>query len=144
VNEKIKNFGIAFIIGILIGTVGAGICLYISGSGRTGLLSWLATANARRAEDTVAELRGTINRQQERINELESDNQRLEEYLSGAGRICESLTGTVEASGTYTTSAVAVSKKIRLGIEALESWYNNFRCEYPWITNMEYGTKINK
>jgi len=124
---------------ILLAIVLAGILCFIFQPGRSRPVDDLAAANARRTEETIGELRRTVSEQQSRIDDLESSNQRLEEYLIDAGRICESLTGTVETSGTYTASAIEVSKRLRTVIKALESWYDNLLREYPGIADVEFS-----
>ena len=135
-NEKIKFIGLTLIIGIVIGVVAAGLFFIIRGSGRTGPVDELAEAHARATGDTVAGLTGTVEQQRTIIGDLESENKRLMEYLTDAGRISQSLAGTVETSGAYTARAIEVSKRLRAGIEALEDWYNRLRSEFPGIVGL--------
>jgi hypothetical protein len=135
-NEK-KVCVINFIIFILLETfVLTGILVSVLGSGRAGLDTGAADGNAGATADTVGRLEGTVEEQRGVIGDLRSENQRLREHLMGAIAISESLTGTVEASGTYTSSATEVSKRIRAGIENLEDWYNNVRRDLPGIADM--------
>ena len=135
-NEKVKIFSIALVTGIFIGIMAAGLFFTVSGSGRTGQVDELAAANARATDELVTGLTGTIEEQRTIIGDLESENQRLMEYLTDASRISQSPAGTVETSGAYTASAIEVSKRIRAGIEALENWYNRLRSEYPGIVGL--------
>jgi hypothetical protein len=135
-NEKIKFIGLALIAGIVIGVVAAWLFFSVLRPGRTGPSAELAEANARATGDTVAGLTGTVDEQRTIIGDLQSENQRLKEYLTDASRISQSLAGTVETSGTYTASAIEVSKRLRAGIEALESWYNRLRSEFPGIVGL--------
>jgi len=136
VNEKVKIFGLALIAGIVIGVVAAGFFRVVLRPGRTGPAAELAAANARATEEIVAGLTGTIEQQRKIIGDIESENQRLMEYLGDASRISQSLAGTVETSGAYTASAIEVSKRLRSGIEALESWHNSLRSEFPGIVGL--------
>jgi hypothetical protein len=129
---------IRFIAGIVIGTIGSGLFFFVLGPGRTGPLDGLAAANAGRTDELVAGLRGTIEEQRTVIGVLESENNRLKEYIRDAGGISHTLTGTVTTSGTYTASAIEVSKKLRAGIEALEDWYYRLRSEYPGLVDLEF------
>jgi hypothetical protein len=139
VNEKIKTIGIAFIVGLVVGVTSTGIYVFVRGSGRTGSVDGIATANARATAESVERLRDTNTEQRTIIGDLKSENQRLKEHLRSAGGICQSLVGTVETSGAYTASAIEVSKRLRAGVVSLENWYNNVLREYPGIAGLEYG-----
>ena len=140
-NAKIIIGIILIVIGLLV--TGAGLCLFIFGSGGAGSVDDLAAANARATEELVDGLRDTIDELTSNIGQLEqnnsdlrADNQRLTEHIRDAIRVHDTLAGTVETSGAYTASAVEVSARLRTGIEALETWYNNVRSDQRWLTDM--------
>jgi hypothetical protein len=134
-----KVLVVGLIIGLAIGIASTRIFIAVWGFGRTGSVDELAAANARATAEIVERFRDTNTEQRTIIGDLESENQRLEEHLRDAGRISESLTGTVEASGAYTASAVEISKRLRKGISNLENWYNDIRREYPGIVGLEFN-----
>jgi len=135
-DENFKHYAIAFIIGLVLGAAVTGVWGVVSGFGRAGSIDTIAEDNRRSTNATVTELRGTVEQQRARIDDLETSNRRLEEYLMGAGRICKSLAGTVAAGGANTASAAQVSARLRAGIEALENWYNSIGIEYGWSVGL--------
>jgi hypothetical protein len=124
------------VICFVLGAACAGLFVFIFGPGRTGPVDELAAANARAAEGTVTELGRTVEQQREIIGNLESENNRLKEHIRDAIGISATLAGTVEASGTNTASAIEVSKRLRVGINALENWHNNLLRGEPWVADM--------
>jgi len=131
-----KTFIISFITNILLGAVLTGILFLVLRPGRAGLDTGAAEDNARATEDTVSRLEGTVGDQRRVIGDLRAENQRLREHIMGAIAISESLAGTVETSGAYTSSATELSKRIRAGIKNMEDWYNNVRRDFPGIADM--------
>jgi chromosome segregation ATPase len=114
-----KNRIVSFVIGLALGILGAAGFL-IGQSGGTGGLAELDRANQQRTAETVASLERTIGEQRERIDDLETSNNRLKEHIGDARGIVEQLTISTGTAATDIRSAIILLQTITDQVKSLD------------------------
>jgi hypothetical protein len=119
-NNVWKNRIVSFVIGLALGVLGAAGFVLVGQSGGSGGLAELDRANQQRTAETVGRLERTVGEQRDRIDSLETSNQRLEKHIGDARGITERLMVSTGTTSVDIRSAIILLKEITDQVKNLD------------------------
>jgi glucose-6-phosphate-specific signal transduction histidine kinase len=115
-NEKIKVCCVAFIVGLVIGSAGAGTAFYRERSRSIGELNSRYDSEYGRAAEAISGLEAELEREREL-------NRQLREHNNRARELAEGLADTVERNVRNLQDAIGLIGEIRKKLKVLEDFY---------------------
>jgi septal ring factor EnvC (AmiA/AmiB activator) len=114
-----KNRLIGFAVGLAVGILGTAGIVLTGRSGDPGEFASFNRANQRETERTIENLERVIGERQERIDDLEASNNRLETSNRDARRITEQLAISIRTEADDIRSAIELLKTVTDQVKSL-------------------------
>jgi predicted RNase H-like nuclease (RuvC/YqgF family) len=115
-----KKILIAFVIGLALGVAGTGLVTCYRTSGEPDYLAGEYRESQQRTAETITGLERTIGEQRERIDDLETSNNRLTEHIRSARGISEQVIRRSEETAGDIRSAIALSKELADALKGID------------------------
>jgi hypothetical protein len=115
-NEKVKVYCIAFIVGLVIGAAGSGLFFYRQRSGSIGELDSRYASELGRAAETISGLEADLERER-------GLNRQLQDHNNRARKLADGLSDTAKQNVRNLQDAIGLIGEIRKKLKVLEDFY---------------------